>query len=127
MLKGVSGRPIRMPCFLVSETTNTPDLLLRTIFVRTILRPCGFSQRQRASDRCCNIAISLVIRYEKLNGQETAVPSPARRDLFSGTSHLLFTGRTHLIFGAPFLTGLKPRSRDALSHTTFVRPFSKYW
>jgi len=87
------------------------------------------STGQFADDRisCRNIVISLVIRYEKLNGQETAVPSPARRDLFSGTSHLLFTGRTHLIFGAPFLTGLKPRSRDALSHTTFVRPFSKYW
>ena len=30
------------------------------------------------------IAISLVIRYEKLNGQETAVPSPTGDHLFSG-------------------------------------------
>jgi len=74
------------------------------------------STGQFADDRisCRNIVISLVIRYEKLNGQETAVPSPARRDLFSGTSHLLFTGRTHLIFGAQFACCL-PDKRTCLA------------
>jgi hypothetical protein len=44
------------------------------------------------------IAISLVIRYEKLNWQETAVPSPTREHLFSGGAvDLLSPTREHLL------------------------------
>ena len=43
-------------------------------------------------------------------------------------NHFAFHTRhiTDCLWDAAF-TGLKPRWRDALSHTTFVRSFSKYW